>query len=153
MTKGRRFVSFALALLLAAPLAFGQQSGQINKAKVYVTTSTYGVMAGSMVGVATLAFYKKPGTHLRNIAIGASLGLYTGIMLGTYLVYFVPDMKKSQSAPAPSAPTPKSSEPEGDPDDPLGIGKGGAFNEIPTFVPIASVNPDGSWQAGLEYHF
>jgi hypothetical protein len=60
-----------------------------SKAQEILVTSTYGVLAGTIVGVATLAFSSNPGGRLRNIAVGASLGLYAGILLGAYLAYGV----------------------------------------------------------------
>lgn len=51
---------------------------------------TYGVLAGTMIGAASLAFSNKPGDNLNNIARGASIGLYAGILLGLYVVYAVP---------------------------------------------------------------
>ncbi len=56
----------------------------------FLMSCTYGVLAGSLVGAATLAFREQPGEHLKSIAVGASLGLYAGILLGSYIVYFVP---------------------------------------------------------------
>lgn len=53
---------------------------------------TYGVLAGTLVGAATLAFTDKPSDNLNKVARGASLGLYTGILLGLYVVYVVPGM-------------------------------------------------------------
>lgn len=57
---------------------------------------TYGVMAGTLVGTATLAFTPKPGDNLNKVARGASLGLYTGILLGLYVVYVVPNMEPEE---------------------------------------------------------
>jgi hypothetical protein len=54
---------------------------------------TYGVLAGTLVGAATLAFESKPGDHLNHIARGASFGLYAGILLGFYVVYIVPGLE------------------------------------------------------------
>ena len=42
----------------------------------------YGTMSGVIIGAASLAFVSRPLTKLRSIAIGASLGLYVGILLG-----------------------------------------------------------------------
>lgn len=53
-------------------------------------SAAYGVLAGTLVGAATLAFTDHPGDNLKNIARGASLGLYAGILLGLYVVYVVP---------------------------------------------------------------
>lgn len=59
--------------------------------KEFILSCTYGTLAGTLVGFGTLAFTRKPSEHLGNIARGASLGLYSGIILGLYVVYGVPD--------------------------------------------------------------
>ncbi len=59
-------------------------------AKEFVRSCTYGVLAGTLVGAATLAFTEQPGENINRVARGASLGLYTGILLGLYVVYVVP---------------------------------------------------------------
>ncbi len=59
--------------------------------KEFVTSCTYGVLAGTLVGAASLAFTDAPGDNLNNIARGASIGLYAGILLGAYVVYGVSD--------------------------------------------------------------
>lgn len=51
---------------------------------------SYGVMAGTLVGIASLAFTNQPGKNLNRVARGASLGLYAGILLGLYVVYGLP---------------------------------------------------------------
>ena len=83
--------------------AFAQPDGDFDKAsqsdsemKAFVTSSTYGVLAGALVGAATLAFTENPSDHLRNVAKGASLGLYAGILLGVYVVYLVPGQMEEQ---------------------------------------------------------
>lgn len=53
---------------------------------------TYGVLAGTLVGAASLAFVDKPGDNLNRVARGASFGLYAGILLGFYVVYIVPGL-------------------------------------------------------------
>jgi hypothetical protein len=85
----RKSLGLLLLLGLFAPITKTQAAP--NTAKVFVLTSSYGVMAGSLTGLASLAFYGSPGDHLRNVAIGASLGLYMGIFLGAYLLYLQPD--------------------------------------------------------------
>lgn len=52
---------------------------------------TYGVLAGTLVGAATLAFEDRPSDNLNKVARGASIGLYTGILMGLYVLYLVPD--------------------------------------------------------------
>ncbi len=56
----------------------------------FVVSCSYGVLAGTLVGAATLAFSDKPGDNLNRVARGASLGLYAGILLGAYVVFGVP---------------------------------------------------------------
>ena len=55
--------------------------------KEMMTSATYGVLAGTIVGAATLAFAENPGDKLYRVARGASLGLYAGIALGFYVTY------------------------------------------------------------------
>lgn len=61
-----------------------------NPTKEFITSCTYGVLTGTLVGIASLAFTDQPGDNLQNVARGASLGLYLGIALGVYVVYIVP---------------------------------------------------------------
>ena len=56
----------------------------------FILSCSYGVLAGTLVGAATLAFSDKPGDNLNKVARGASIGLYAGILLGAYVVYGVP---------------------------------------------------------------
>lgn len=60
---------------------------QADPARDFVMSCTYGVLAGTLVGTATLAFADKPGDNLNRIARGASIGLYAGILLGLYVVH------------------------------------------------------------------
>lgn len=52
------------------------------KLRVFAVSAGYGVVAGTLLGTATLAF----GGEGRNIAKGASLGLYAGLIFGAYVV-------------------------------------------------------------------
>lgn len=72
-----------MVLLLARPAS-------ADATREFLMSCTYGVLAGTLVGAATLAFTDKPGENLQAIARGASLGLYAGILLGVYVVYVVP---------------------------------------------------------------
>ena len=67
-------------------------NAQASRVKEIVTSATYGVMAGSLVGAAALAFTNQPGDNLQMVARGASLGLYLGIALGLYVAYWVPGL-------------------------------------------------------------
>ncbi len=85
----------AITLLIFSASTVSAQDdeyGSQNKmaAKEFVRSCTYGVLAGTLVGAATLAFTEQPGENISRVARGASLGLYSGILLGLYVVYVVP---------------------------------------------------------------
>ena len=68
----------------------------------FMMSCTYGVLAGTLVGAASLAFTDKPGENLNRVARGASIGLYAGILLGLYVVYVVPSqIEREQNEYAP----------------------------------------------------
>jgi hypothetical protein len=52
------------------------------KAKAFMMVTAYGAGGGAILGLASMAF----GTSSRAIAQGASLGLYAGILFGTYIL-------------------------------------------------------------------
>lgn len=52
------------------------------KAKAFLTIVGYGTAGGAILGAASMAF----GTNSRAIPQGASLGLYAGILFGTYVL-------------------------------------------------------------------
>lgn len=84
------------SLLMVAVPSMGQGASAIpanyqsNPAKEFIMSCTYGVLAGTLVGAAILAFEDQPGDNLNKVARGASIGLYSGILLGLYVVYIVP---------------------------------------------------------------
>ncbi len=94
---------------LAGPLASAQGANTLppeeqgNPTREFVMSCTYGVLAGTLVGAATLAFTDKPSDNLNKVARGASLGLYTGILLGLYVVYVVPGMDEPEEEEDPVA--------------------------------------------------
>lgn len=69
---------------------------QSNPAKEFIMSCTYGVLAGTLVGTAILAFEDQPGDNLNKVARGASIGLYAGILLGLYVVYVVPGSNEEE---------------------------------------------------------
>ncbi len=101
-------------LVLVSLIALCPYRTYADSTKEFLMSCTYGVLAGTLVGAATLAFRDKPGDSLVSIARGASLGLYAGIALGVYVVYFVPN---ANDLPDPESPantpedTPRKEEP------------------------------------------
>jgi len=87
------FLKFSLKMTFVFSIIFTSQQSHaaLNKPRILFMTSSYGVMLGSVAGFASLAFYESPGAHTRNVALGASLGLYSGILLGVYMIYLKED--------------------------------------------------------------
>ena len=66
------------------------QLAKAEAGREFLLSCTYGVLAGALVGAASLAVEDNPSDKVHRVARGASLGLYTGILLGVYVVYVVP---------------------------------------------------------------
>jgi hypothetical protein len=99
MTKRCFFILTTLCFLGSTALAQGSNTagpvdGGSNSSREFIMSCTYGVLAGTLVGAASLAFVSKPSDNLNRVARGASIGLYTGILLGIYVVYVVPAMEE-----------------------------------------------------------
>lgn len=71
-------VLLALLLLLQCSLASAQNL------QAFLKSCAYGTLLGATAGVVTMAFTDKPGQSWSNVAKGASLGLYGGIIFGAY---------------------------------------------------------------------
>jgi hypothetical protein len=80
----RSFLRWCLFLTLTLNLGFmNRAQAEIPpKAKAFMTVAGYGAGGGALLGLASMAF----GTNSRAIAQGASLGLYAGIIFGTYIL-------------------------------------------------------------------
>lgn len=98
-----------ILLLVVTPLkTFAQAAntggagggGLDPKVEVMLTMSGYGAVGGALLGVASLAY----GTKFRAVFIGASLGLYAGILFGGYILASHYYMRQSQVAPQVSSP-------------------------------------------------
>jgi hypothetical protein len=74
-----------LKITLVFMLVISSSNIFANKSE-FITSVTYGVLAGTLVGAASLAFTDQPGENLQMVARGASLGLYAGIALGFYVM-------------------------------------------------------------------
>lgn len=82
---GRQLLSAVATLLIFMPTPV-----RAEPMREFIMSCSYGVLAGTLVGAATLAFTDKPGDNLNKVARGASLGLYAGMLLGAYVIYGVP---------------------------------------------------------------
>ena len=73
----------ATSLVMLPRTAQAQAQGGIPpRAKAFLMVSGYGAAGGALLGLASMAF----GTSTRAIAQGASLGLYAGLLFGTYVL-------------------------------------------------------------------
>lgn len=90
------FLVFFAFILVAMPLK--EAKAQMDpRMKALGTMALYGTVGGALLGTASLAF----GTSGRSIAIGASLGLYAGIIFGSYVVITHAMRKNRQMNPEP----------------------------------------------------
>ena len=80
----RKFIAIFLVLLMTSSLVtVNEARAEIPvKAKAFLTIMGYGTAGGAILGAASMAF----GNSSRAIAQGASLGLYAGILFGTYVL-------------------------------------------------------------------
>lgn len=73
------FVSFSVILAFKPEPARAEMPA---KTRAFLTIVGYGTVGGALLGAASTAF----GTSSRAIAQGASLGLYAGILFGSYVL-------------------------------------------------------------------
>lgn len=79
----KTFVAFLAVLFTIYMLKPNSARAEIPvKAKAFLTIVGYGAGGGAILGAASTAF----GTSTRAIAQGASLGLYAGILFGSYVL-------------------------------------------------------------------
>lgn len=79
----RCFVYFLVVIAMTG-IVFSRpaQAQMDSRVKALGTMALYGTVGGALLGTASLAF----GTSGRAPAVGASLGLYAGILFGSYVV-------------------------------------------------------------------
>lgn len=84
----KTFLSVPIYLLIAAFVGVTLMSPKVQaqsidpRTKAVLTMAAYGTAGGALLGTASLAF----GTKGRAVAIGASLGLYAGLIFGSYII-------------------------------------------------------------------
>lgn len=97
---------FLLLLLISFTLVLPKNSYAMDpKAKAFAVMCAYGTVGGALLGFASMAF----GSNSRAIAQGASLGLYAGIIFGSYVLTSYRNPNAPEQIDDPYAP------PEGDP--------------------------------------
>ncbi len=92
-------VLFNCCQSLYAQQATSSASLMDPKTKAFLVICSYGTVGGALLGLASMAF----GQSSRAIAQGASLGLYSGILFGAYVV-----MSHDQSMASPVGDEPAS---------------------------------------------
>lgn len=106
----RKFLSLFLVLFITLAVVKPQnaRAEMPVKAKAFLTITTYGAAGGALLGLATMAF----GNSSRAVAQGASLGLYAGLLFGTYVL--VSHHQKSMGSYDDSSPYQESNDIYGD---------------------------------------
>lgn len=69
-------------VLIISSLSAGSAYALDGKTKALGAMALYGTAGGALLGTASMAF----GTSERSIAVGASLGLYAGLIFGSYII-------------------------------------------------------------------
>ncbi|MEQ1664587.1 MAG: hypothetical protein ABL927_04345 [Bdellovibrionales bacterium] len=93
MILPKKFLKSLSIILLSISVSY---QAQATPEREFIMSCTYGVLAGTLVGAASLAFIDKPGDNLQRVARGASLGLYVGIGLGFYTAYLLPKQMQKE---------------------------------------------------------
>lgn len=73
-------------LIILFFILFQGQSVFAQELRQFLKSCAWGTLAGAGAGVVSLAFTDKPSESWNNVARGASLGLYGGIIYGLYQV-------------------------------------------------------------------
>lgn len=102
------FIALVLAFISVAPSQTAQAMDP--KVKAVATMAAYGTVSGALLGAASLAF----GTKGRSVAIGASVGLYAGLLFGTYVIVTHQMKQKGYFENPPATPNPENYYPGAD---------------------------------------
>jgi hypothetical protein len=89
MSKATLILILNILLSVSVSQSVSYSVAQAEPTREFVLSCSYGALAGTLVGAASLAFSDKPGDNLNRIARGASIGLYGGIALGLFVIYGV----------------------------------------------------------------
>lgn len=94
-TSGLKSLLAPILIAALSAVVLTPKTANAEPMRDFIMSASYGVLAGTLVGAATLAFSDKPGENLNKVARGASFGLYAGILLGLYVVYGVPNQEEA----------------------------------------------------------
>ncbi len=72
-------------LLIGLVLTLGT-SAKAGEMRTFFLSCAYGTGIGALAGLTALAFSEQPGNNLGYITRGASIGLYTGMGIGYYMI-------------------------------------------------------------------
>lgn len=95
--KIKSLLILTLTILITFAHSHDAKAQMDGRVKALGTMAMYGTVGGALLGTASMAF----GASSRAIAQGASLGLYAGIIFGTYIVISHSMKKKRYENPEP----------------------------------------------------
>ena len=95
--KIKSLLILTLTILITFAHSHEAKAQMDGRVKALGTMALYGTVGGALLGTASMAF----GASSRAIAQGASLGLYAGIIFGSYVVISHSMKKKRYENPAP----------------------------------------------------
>ena len=95
----KSFLNIVLVLLILSSTIQSAQAEMDPRMKALGKVALYGTVGGALLGVATLAFYNTEVSG-RNVAVGASVGLYLGLIFGGYIIYAHYRRRNPYSEPA-----------------------------------------------------
>lgn len=78
----KRIVVVVLLISMMFMMVPGMAKAYENDVQEVLKSSFYGGLTGALIGAAFLAFRDKPGDHLKDISVGAGVGVILGTLYG-----------------------------------------------------------------------
>lgn len=75
-------------------------SAKASEMRTFLLSCAYGSGIGALAGLTALAFSETPGSNLSYITRGASVGLYTGMGIGYYLITMPESSRRGYTEPS-----------------------------------------------------
>lgn len=101
MKKIIKHAAVIASLSLVSETGSAQMTNSQERFQDFFATAGYGTAFGAALGAATLPFQGNPEKHLRSVAIGASIGFFSGSLLGSYIVFSPSFAKQSKQKSNP----------------------------------------------------